>query len=51
MNLIELIVLLIIAGVCGGIAQSLAGFSRGGCITSIVLGFVGGAAGHMACAS
>jgi uncharacterized membrane protein YeaQ/YmgE (transglycosylase-associated protein family) len=41
MNLIELLVLLVVAGVCGSIGQSIAGYSRGGCLTAIVLGFVG----------
>ena len=33
--------LLLIAGICGSIGQSIAGYSRGGCVVSIVLGFVG----------
>lgn len=33
--------MLIIAGICGSIAQSIAGFSRGGCVVSIVVGFIG----------
>jgi uncharacterized membrane protein YeaQ/YmgE (transglycosylase-associated protein family) len=41
MSIVELLILLVIAGICGGIAQSLSGFSRGGCVTSIALGFVG----------
>lgn len=41
MNLFQFLVLLIIAGVCGSIGQSLAGFSRGGCLASIALGFIG----------
>lgn len=41
MNLIELLILLLIAGVCGSLAQSLTGTSRGGCLVSIVLGFIG----------
>ena len=41
MNVVELLMLLLIAGICGGIAQSLAGFSRGGCLVSVALGFVG----------
>lgn len=41
MTLIEFAVLLVIAGVCGAIGQSLAGFTRGGCVTSIALGFIG----------
>jgi uncharacterized membrane protein YeaQ/YmgE (transglycosylase-associated protein family) len=41
MTITEILILLFVAGVCGSIAQSLAGFSRGGCLTSIVLGFIG----------
>ncbi|TMI65830.1 MAG: GlsB/YeaQ/YmgE family stress response membrane protein [Bacteroidetes bacterium] len=41
MTLIELLVLLAIAAICGGIGQSLAGFDLGGCLVSIVVGFVG----------
>ena len=36
-----LIVLLIIAAVCGALGKALAGGSRGGLITSIALGFIG----------
>jgi uncharacterized membrane protein YeaQ/YmgE (transglycosylase-associated protein family) len=31
----------VIAAICGGIAQVLVGFSRGGCAVSIVVGFIG----------
>ena len=41
MSLLEFIVLLVIAGLCGSIAQSLVGVSRGGCLASIALGFIG----------
>jgi len=41
MTLTELIVLLIIAAVCGGVGQSLAGYDLGGCLVSIVVGFIG----------
>ncbi|HKL14895.1 MAG TPA: GlsB/YeaQ/YmgE family stress response membrane protein [Balneolaceae bacterium] len=41
MTFLELLFLLLIAGICGSIGQSIAGYSRGGCIVSIVLGFVG----------
>lgn len=41
MTLWELFVLLLIAGICGALAQALAGFSRGGCLLSIVVGFIG----------
>ncbi|HYF29993.1 MAG TPA: hypothetical protein VD993_02635 [Chitinophagaceae bacterium] len=41
MTLLELLVLLLIAAICGGIGQSLAGYSLGGCLVSIVVGFIG----------
>ena len=41
MGLIEIIILLIVAGICGGIAQALSGYSHGGCIISIIIGFIG----------
>lgn len=41
MDLFEFLLLLFIAGVCGSIGQAIAGFSRGGCIVSIVVGFIG----------
>lgn len=41
MTLIGFLVLLLIAAVCGGIGQSLAGYNLGGCLVSIVAGFIG----------
>lgn len=41
MTLSSFLLLLLIAGVCGAIGQAFAGFTRGGCLTSIVVGFVG----------
>jgi uncharacterized membrane protein YeaQ/YmgE (transglycosylase-associated protein family) len=41
MTLFGFIVLLIIAAVAGAIGQALAGYSLGGCIVSILVGFVG----------
>ena len=41
MTLTELLILLLVAGVCGALGQSIAGFSRGGCLTSIAVGFIG----------
>ena len=41
MSITELIVLLVIAAICGGIGQSLAGYDLGGCLVSIVVGFIG----------
>lgn len=41
MDLVSLLLLLLIAGLCGAAGQSLAGYSLGGCLVSIVVGFVG----------
>ena len=41
MTLLELLVLLVVAGICGALGQAISGFSRGGCLVSIALGFVG----------
>ena len=41
MSLIGFLFLLLIAAICGAIGQSLAGYSLGGCLVSIVVGFVG----------
>lgn len=41
MRLVELALLLLVAGVCGGIGRAVAGHSRGGCLVSIALGFIG----------
>ncbi|MDT7541231.1 MAG: hypothetical protein QOE33_1135 [Acidobacteriota bacterium] len=41
MTLIEFLVLLLVAGICGALGQAISGFSRGGCLVSVVLGFIG----------
>lgn len=41
MPILDLVVLLIIAGLCGALGQAITGFSRGGCLVSIALGFIG----------
>lgn len=41
MSLVSLLVLLLIAGICGSIGQAIAGFSRGGCLASVAIGFIG----------
>ncbi len=41
MTLLELLVLLLVAGLCGALGQAISGFSRGGCLVSIALGFIG----------
>ena len=39
--LIQLLVLLLIAGICGALGQAIVGYSHGGCLVSIALGFIG----------
>ena len=41
MTILDLVILLIIAGICGALGQAINGFTRGGCLVSIALGFVG----------
>jgi uncharacterized membrane protein YeaQ/YmgE (transglycosylase-associated protein family) len=41
MTLIQFFLLLLVAAICGAIGQSLAGYSLGGCLVSIVVGFLG----------
>jgi uncharacterized membrane protein YeaQ/YmgE (transglycosylase-associated protein family) len=41
MTLIGFLVLLLIAAICGSIGQALAGYDLGGCLVSIVVGFIG----------
>ncbi len=45
MTLFDLLVLLLVAGVCGALGQAITGYSRGGCLVSIALGFVGAVVG------
>jgi uncharacterized membrane protein YeaQ/YmgE (transglycosylase-associated protein family) len=45
MTLMELFILLLIAGLCGAIGQAIVGSSRGGCLVSVAIGFVGAAIG------
>jgi len=41
MSLSSLLILLVIAAVCGAIGKAIAGSARGGLIVSVALGFVG----------
>ena len=45
MTVVDFVILLIIAAICGAVGQALAGYSVGGCITSILVGFVGAVLG------
>jgi uncharacterized membrane protein YeaQ/YmgE (transglycosylase-associated protein family) len=41
MTLVEFLLLLVIAAVCGALGQAIAGFSPGGLLITILVGFVG----------
>jgi len=41
MDVWELLLLLLVAGICGSLGQAIAGISRGGCLVAIALGFIG----------
>lgn len=41
MTLLGFIVLLVVAAVAGALGQAIVGYSAGGCLVSIALGFVG----------
>jgi uncharacterized membrane protein YeaQ/YmgE (transglycosylase-associated protein family) len=44
-TLTGLLILLAIAGVCGGIGRAIVGGSNGGCLVSIAVGFIGALVG------
>lgn len=41
MSLLQLIVLLVIAAICGSLGQTLVGYSAGGCLVSMIVGIIG----------
>ena len=41
MTITQLLILLLIAGICGAVGQAIGGYSHGGCLVSIALGFIG----------
>lgn len=41
MTLLELLLLLLIAGICGAIGEAIAGYSHLGCLASVAVGFIG----------
>ncbi len=45
--MMEIIILLIITGLVGSVAKTIVGFKRGGCIVSIVVGFIGAYIGQI----
>jgi uncharacterized membrane protein YeaQ/YmgE (transglycosylase-associated protein family) len=40
-NVWEFLILLLVAAVCGAVTQAIAGFSRGGLLVAIAVGFIG----------
>ncbi len=47
MTVSEVLIFLLIAGVCGALGQAIAGVSGRGCLASIALGFVGALLGRI----
>jgi len=45
MNWVDLLILLLVAGICGALGQAIGGYTRGGCLVSIALGFIGAVLG------
>lgn len=41
MTLFGFLILLLIAAICGAIGQAIAGYDLGGCLVSIIVGFIG----------
>ena len=41
MSLLSILLLLLVASVCGSIGQALVGYSVGGCLMSTIVGFIG----------
>jgi uncharacterized membrane protein YeaQ/YmgE (transglycosylase-associated protein family) len=46
MSVLSFLLLLLIAAVCGSIGQAIVGYSRGGCLVSIAIGFIGALLGY-----
>jgi len=46
MTIWDLLILLLVAGICGSIGEAIAGYSAGGCLVSIALGFIGALLGR-----
>ncbi len=41
MDILQLLILLVVAGICGAIAELVVGFSPGGFVVSIIVGVIG----------
>jgi uncharacterized membrane protein YeaQ/YmgE (transglycosylase-associated protein family) len=38
---LEIVILLLVAGICGALGQAISGYARGGLLVAIALGFIG----------
>lgn len=45
MGFFDFVILLAVAGICGALGQAISGYSRGGCLVSIAIGFIGAVLG------
>ncbi len=41
MSILDPVILLIVAAICGSLGMAISGFSRGGCVMAVALGFIG----------
>lgn len=41
MSFVDFLLLLLVAGLCGSVGRAIGGASRGGCLVSIAIGFIG----------
>ena len=41
MTILELVILLIVAAICGSLGMAISGYSHGGCLVATALGFIG----------
>jgi uncharacterized membrane protein YeaQ/YmgE (transglycosylase-associated protein family) len=41
MTILDLVILLVVAAICGSLGMAISGYSRGGCLMAVALGFIG----------
>ena len=41
MTVVEVLLLILVAAICGALGQAITGYSRGGCLVAAAVGFVG----------
>ena len=41
MTVVEFLLLILVAAICGALGQAITGYSRGGCLVAAAVGFVG----------